>query len=70
MSSDRTLAAQLPQAPPGSQIRIEGWVHRRRVLAAVTFLVVRDRSGLAQVVVRDRPGLEVARSCGEEIGRA
>ena len=66
MPSARTLAAQLPQAPPGGQIRIEGWVHRRRVLATVTFLVVRDRSGLAQVVVRDRQGLEVARSCGEE----
>ena len=61
MPSVRTLAAQLPQAAPGSQVRLEGWVHRRRVLATVTFLVVRDRSGLAQVVVRDRqilPGEE------------
>jgi len=57
MPSVRTLAAQLPQAAPGSQVRLEGWVHRRRVLATVTFLVVRDRSGLAQVVVRDRQAL-------------
>ena len=28
-------------------------MHRRRELAAVTFLVVRDRTGLAQVVVKD-----------------
>jgi nondiscriminating aspartyl-tRNA synthetase len=57
MPSARILAAQLPQAAPGSQVRLEGWVHRRRVLATVTFLVPRDRSGLAQVVVRDRQAL-------------
>ena len=51
------------QAAPGSQVRVEGWVHRRRVLATVTFLVLRDRSGLAQVVVRDGQDL---RGCGEE----
>src|SRR5215469_12289497 len=62
----RTLAAQLPQAAPGTQVRVQGWVHRRRVLATVTFLVVRDRSGLAQVVVRDRAALEVVAGCGEE----
>jgi nondiscriminating aspartyl-tRNA synthetase len=62
----RTLAAQLPQAAAGSKVRVEGWVHRRRVLATVTFLIVRDRSGLAQVVVRDARALEVMRGCGEE----
>ena len=62
----RTLAAQLPSAAPGSQVRIEGWVHRRRELGAVTFLVVRDRSGLAQVVVRDPEARQVVRRCGEE----
>ena len=49
----RTLATQLPDAEPGSTVRLQGWVHRRRELAALTFLVVRDRSGLAQVVVRE-----------------
>ncbi|HEU4811505.1 MAG TPA: amino acid--tRNA ligase-related protein, partial [Nocardioides sp.] len=34
---------------------MQGWVHRRRGLAALTFLVVRDRSGLAQVVVKPGP---------------
>jgi nondiscriminating aspartyl-tRNA synthetase len=50
---DRTLAAALPHAAPGAQVRLQGWVHRRRELAALTFLVLRDRSGLAQVVVKD-----------------
>jgi len=62
----RTLAADLPQATPGGQVRLEGWVHRRRVLATVTFLIVRDRSGLAQVVVRGQQALEMVRGCGEE----
>jgi nondiscriminating aspartyl-tRNA synthetase len=48
----RTLASALPEAIPGSQVQLQGWVHRRRELSAVTFLVIRDRSGLAQVVVR------------------
>ena len=39
-------------ARAGSTVTVMGHVHRRRELAAVTFLVVRDRSGLAQVVLR------------------
>ncbi len=51
----RTLSAELPHTTPGSTVRLQGWVHRRRELAALTFLVVRDRTGLAQVVVKDGP---------------
>src|SRR4051812_49605833 len=49
----RTLCADLPHATPGEPVRLQGWVHRRRELSALTFLVLRDRSVLAQVVVRD-----------------
>ncbi|MFD9962380.1 aspartate--tRNA(Asn) ligase [Amycolatopsis sp. NPDC058986] len=45
----RVLAADLPRHV-GEHIEIAGWVHRRRPLKSVTFLVIRDRSGLAQVV--------------------
>ena len=62
----RTLAAELPSAVSGRPVLIQGWVHRRRVLATVTFLIVRDRSGLAQVVVRDPRARQVVRRCGEE----
>src|SRR4051812_8064159 len=51
----RTLCAELAGVRDGERVRVEGWVHRRRELAALTFLVVRDRTGLAQVVVRDGP---------------
>jgi len=47
----RTLCSDLTHAEPGSPVRLRGWVHRRRELAKITFLVVRDRSGLAQVVL-------------------
>jgi len=48
---ERVLAADLASAVPSSRVRLSGWVHRRRDLSAVTFLIVRDRSGLAQVVL-------------------
>src|SRR5215471_18336812 len=48
--SPRVLAADLP-GHVGEQVTIAGWLHRRRELKSVTFLVVRDRSGLAQVVL-------------------
>ena len=47
----RTLTSALPETTPGEVVRIQGWVHRRRELAKITFLVVRDRTGLAQVVL-------------------
>jgi nondiscriminating aspartyl-tRNA synthetase len=50
----RVLAADLP-THVGEQVRIAGWLHRRRELKSVTFLIVRDRSGLAQVVLRGEP---------------
>ncbi len=48
--SARILAADLP-SQVGKQVTIAGWLHRRRELKSVTFLIVRDRSGLAQVVL-------------------
>lgn len=45
----RVLAAEIP-AHVGERVRVAGWVHRGRELKSVTFVVLRDRSGLAQVV--------------------
>ena len=47
----RSLCSTLPAVEAGATVTLEGWVHRRRELARITFLVVRDRSGLAQVVL-------------------
>ncbi|GII55636.1 aspartate--tRNA(Asp/Asn) ligase [Planotetraspora thailandica] len=48
----RILAADLP-THVGSHVRLAGWLHRRRELKSVSFLVMRDRSGLAQIVLRE-----------------
>ncbi|WP_109509332.1 aspartate--tRNA(Asn) ligase [Nocardioides speluncae] len=65
-TTKRTLCAQLPHATPGDAVRLQGWVHRRRELAAVTFLVLRDRTGLAQVVVKDGDALKSVSEAPEE----
>ena len=62
----RTLAAQLPATAPGTRVRVEGWLHRRRTLASVTFLILRDRTGLAQVVLKDPAALARSAGLGEE----
>jgi nondiscriminating aspartyl-tRNA synthetase len=46
----RVLSADLP-AHVGERVTIAGWLHRRRELKSVTFLVIRDRAGLTQVVL-------------------
>jgi nondiscriminating aspartyl-tRNA synthetase len=46
----RILSAELT-LHVGERVTIAGWVHRRRELKSVSFLIVRDRAGLAQVVV-------------------
>jgi nondiscriminating aspartyl-tRNA synthetase len=47
----RVLSTELP-AHVGETVLLHGWVHRRRSLKNVSFLVVRDRAGLAQVVMQ------------------
>ena len=62
----RTMAGSLPTLEPGSPVTIQGWLHRRRTLASVTFLIVRDRTGLAQVVVKDPETVRQTQEYGEE----
>lgn len=69
-SPPRTTARALPGARPGEEVRLQGWVHRRRELASVSFLVVRDRTGLAQVVVRDGTPLPPEETPVEVVGTA
>jgi nondiscriminating aspartyl-tRNA synthetase len=66
----RTTTAELTQAAHGEPVRLQGWVHRRRQLAAVSFLVVRDRTGLAQVVVKDGTELPSEETPVEVVGTA
>ena len=61
----RVLASDLA-AHAEQPVRVAGWIHRRRRLSAVTFLVIRDRSGLVQVVVKDPGTVEQVAALGEE----
>ncbi|MBV9022318.1 MAG: aspartate--tRNA(Asn) ligase [Streptomycetaceae bacterium] len=51
----RVLAAELPEHV-GETVEVSGWLHRRRELKSVTFLILRDRSGLAQVILTEPGG--------------
>ncbi|MGI8888534.1 MAG: aspartate--tRNA(Asn) ligase [Nocardioidaceae bacterium] len=64
----RTLAAELSAYAdqPPTPIRLSGWIHRRRRLSGLAFLVLRDRSGTAQVVVRDQTVLAQLDTLTEE----
>src|SRR5215217_8896486 len=41
----------------GAEAVLLGWVHRVRDLGGVTFIDVRDRAGVSQVVVRENDAL-------------
>lgn len=61
----RIRSVALP-AHAGDTVTIAGWVHRLRFLKSVTFLIVRDATGLAQVVVTDPAVRETVARLTEE----
>lgn len=50
----------------GQTIQVEGWLHKKRLLGGLTFINVRDRGGLVQVVIKDKAEVEKLR--GLQIG--
>jgi len=50
----------------GQTVRVEGWLHKKRLLGGLTFINVRDRRGVAQVVIQDKDEVEKLR--GLQIG--
>ena len=61
----RVLAAQLAEYV-GQTVTVAGWVHRRRQLKSVTFVIIRDRSGLTQVVTNNLSVMEQVTEIPEE----
>ncbi len=68
----RTLAIELPQHI-GQEVRLVGWLHHLRDKGKIAFLLVRDRTGVAQGVVLDPAKVPVAglkrESIVEVVGR-
>ncbi len=61
----RTLTRELPGSI-GKQVTLHGWLHKKRLLGGLNFLTIRDRSGIAQVLVDNKDELEKLR--GLQIG--
>src|SRR5215831_3066924 len=56
LTRTHTCGALRP-ADVGADVVLLGWVHRIRDLGGVTFIDVRDRAGISQVVVRENDAL-------------
>lgn len=54
---NRTLHKDV-QAQIGEKVMIEGWLHKKRLLGGLSFILVRDRTGVTQVVVEDKDEVE------------
>lgn len=64
---ERTLTRELA-GHVGAPVTLRGWVHNRRDLGGVQFLLLRDRSGVAQCVFHGRE-IPLPESCVEVAGR-
>lgn len=60
-ASDRTLIAELG-SHLGREVTLCGWVHNRRQLGGISFLILRDKTGICQCVF-ERTELPLHESC-------
>src|SRR6185503_2117520 len=58
-------AGQLRAEAVGEQVRVAGWVHRRRDHGGLIFIDLRDRTGLLQLVFRPEEAPEVHAAAGK-----
>ncbi len=54
---NRVLVADLPKLS-GKTASVSGWLYKRRLLGGLNFLVLRDRTGLVQILLEDEKELK------------
>ncbi|HEY1644980.1 MAG TPA: aspartate--tRNA(Asn) ligase, partial [Candidatus Saccharimonadales bacterium] len=62
---ERTLVKDLAGFE-GKTVSVSGWLHKKRLLGGLTFINLRDRSGLVQIVIQDKKEVEALR--GMQVG--
>lgn len=62
---ERTLSSDI-YSSIGSEVVIRGWLHKKRLLGGLTFINVRDRHGLVQVLIENKDEVEKLR--GMQLG--
>lgn len=50
----------------GKKVTVTGWIHKIRKLGGITFIVIRDRSGLVQAVVEKKEANEILAELSNE----
>src|SRR3990172_6987967 len=58
---DRVLTRDVAKHA-GQEVTLRGWLHKKRLIGGINFILLRDRGGLIQVVVQDEAELEKLRS--------
>ncbi|MGH7196838.1 MAG: aspartate--tRNA(Asn) ligase [Candidatus Saccharimonadales bacterium] len=61
----RTLIKDL-KSHVDKKVTVQGWLHKKRLLGGLTFIVVRDRSGIAQALIKEKDEVEKLR--GMQLG--
>jgi nondiscriminating aspartyl-tRNA synthetase len=62
---ERTLSKDIA-TQIGKQATVKGWMHKKRLLGGLTFINLRDRDGLTQILIEDKNEVEKLR--GLQIG--
>lgn len=65
MKITRTLVRDLT-TQTNKTVTIQGWLHKRRLLGGLNFIVIRDRTGIVQILVEEKTEVEKLR--GLQVG--
>ena len=62
---ERVLSSDV-KSHAGGEVLVRGWLHKKRLIGGINFIVIRDRGGLIQVVLQDEA--EIAKLHGLHVG--